>query len=142
MRRDSAIPQDCSGGTWYLVYQNGACTLFPADARNDKMTVRKNQSLDKCIYFHTDVCAFSEAVFEEILASIRCPKTPPIRNQFQRLGARLNMDQGHPITNWMVKFVISCFVVSKQVEVSTILVSVESTGPWLLLLLVRCLCVK
>ena len=31
----------------------------------------------------------------------------------------------------MVKFVISCCVVSKQVQVSTILASVESTGSWL-----------
>ena len=31
----------------------------------------------------------------------------------------------------MVKFVVSCCVVSKQVEVPTILVSVESTGSWL-----------
>ena len=46
-------------------------------------------------------------------------------------GMRLNMDQGHLIDNWMVKFVVSCYVVSKQVEVSTILVPVESTGPWL-----------
>ena len=38
------------------------------------------------------------------------------------------MDQGHPIDNRTMK---SCCVVSKQNEVSTILVSVESTGPWL-----------
>ena len=50
---------------------------------------------------------------------------------FEHLGAQLNMDQGHLIDNRMVKFVISCCVVSKQVEVSTIFVSVESTGPWL-----------
>ena len=43
----------------------------------------------------------------------------------------MDMDQGHPINNWTVKFVVSCCVVSNQVEVSTILVSVESTGPWL-----------
>ena len=41
------------------------------------------------------------------------------------------MDQGHPIDNRTVKFVVSCCVVSKQDKVSTILVSVESTGPWL-----------
>ena len=41
------------------------------------------------------------------------------------------MDQGHPIDNQTVKFVVSCSVVSKQVEVSTILLSVESKGPWL-----------
>ena len=33
--------------------------------------------------------------------------------------------------NQMVKFVVSCCVVPKQVEGSTILISVESTGPWL-----------
>ena len=40
----------------------------------------------------------------------------------------MDMDQGHLINNWTVKFVVSCCVVSKQVEVSTVL---ESTGPWL-----------
>ena len=41
------------------------------------------------------------------------------------------MDQSDSINNRTVKFVVSCCVVSQQVEVSTILVSVESTGPWL-----------
>ena len=50
---------------------------------------------------------------------------------FEYLGAWLNMDQGHLINSRMVKFVVSCCVVSKQVEVSTVLVSVESTGSWL-----------
>ena len=52
----------------------------------------------------TIVCAFSEAAFGEILVSIN---------------------------NLMVKFVISYRVVFKQVEVSTIFASVESTGSWL-----------
>jgi len=38
------------------------------------------------------------------------------------------MDQSD---NRTVKFVVSCCVVSKQVKVSTILASVESTGSWL-----------
>ena len=42
-----------------------------------------------------------------------------------------NMGQGHRINNRTVKFVVSCCVVSEQLEVSTILVSVESTGTWL-----------
>ena len=45
--------------------------------------------------------------------------------------AQLNMDQSDSINNRTVKFVISCCVVSKQVEASTILVLVESTGSWL-----------
>ena len=58
--------------------------------------------------------------------------------------ARLNMDQDHPINNRTVKFVVSCCVVSKQVEVSTILASVESpyrplATCWCLS---RCLCVE
>ena len=40
---------------------------------------------------------------------------------------KLNMDQVHPINNRTVKVVVSCCVVSKQVEVSTILVSVETS---------------
>ena len=39
--------------------------------------------------------------------------------------------QGHRINNRTAKFVVSCCVVSEQLEVSTILVSVESTGTWL-----------
>ena len=36
------------------------------------------------------------------------------------------MDQGHPINNRTVKFVVSCCIVSKQVEVGTILESVQT----------------
>ena len=43
------------------------------------------------------------------------------------------MDQGHPINNRTVKFVVSCCIVSKQVEVSTILESVESN--WMICIL-------
>ena len=46
-------------------------------------------------------------------------------------GAQLNMGQSDSINNRTVKFVLSYRVVSKPVEVSTILVSVESTGSWL-----------
>jgi len=49
------------------------------------------------------------------------------------------MDKADSINNWTVKFVVSRCVVSKQVEVSTTLASVESTGSWLL---VHCLCVE
>ena len=41
------------------------------------------------------------------------------------------MGQTDSINNWMVKFVVSYCIVFKQVEVSTILASVESTGSWL-----------
>ena len=47
---------------------------------------------------------------------------------FEQSGIQLNMDQSDSINNRMVK---SCCVVSKQVEVSTVLASVESTGSWL-----------
>ena len=40
---------------------------------------------------------------------------------FENLVVQLNMDQGHPINNWTVRFVVLYCVVSKQVEVSTIL---------------------
>ena len=78
LSKHSAIPQDCSGGTWCT--KNDARTLFPVDARSDKRTVQ----IIRLVYLFSDtvVCAFSEAAFGEILASIRCRKTPPIRNQF------------------------------------------------------------
>ena len=47
------------------------------------------------------------------------------------LNTQGRMDQSDSINNRTVKFVVSCCVVSKQVEVSTILASVESTGSWL-----------
>ena len=39
------------------------------------------------------------------------------------------MDQVDSINNQIVKFVVSCCVVSEQVEI--VLTSVESTGSWL-----------
>ena len=57
---------------------------------------------------------------------------------FEHSKAQLNMDQGQWINNWTVKFVVSCFVVSEQLEISTILVSVESTALRYMLVLVRC----
>ena len=50
---------------------------------------------------------------------------------FEHSWAQLNMDRSDLINNWTVKFVVSYCVVFKQVEVSTILSSVESTGSWL-----------
>ena len=41
------------------------------------------------------------------------------------------MGQSNSINNRMVKFVVSYCIVFKQVEVSTISASVESTGSWL-----------
>ena len=89
------------------------------------------------LFSDTVVCAFSEAAFGEILASIRFPKSPQFAidfcsgSCFEHSGVQLNMDQSDSINNRMVKFVVSCCVVFKQVEVSTILASVESTGSWL-----------
>ena len=103
------------------------------------MAVRKTSIFGEVYLFSdTVVCVFSEAAFGEILASIRCPKTSPIHNIFwysgscfEHSGAQLNMGQSNSINNRTVKFVVSYRVVSKQVEVSTILASVESTGSWL-----------
>jgi len=50
---------------------------------------------------------------------------------FEHSGAQLNMDHSDLINNRMVKFAVSYRVVFKQVEISTILASVESTGSWL-----------
>ena len=50
---------------------------------------------------------------------------------FEHSGVQLNMSQSNLINNWTVKFVVSYCIVSKQVEVSTILILVESTGSWL-----------
>jgi len=41
------------------------------------------------------------------------------------------MGQSDSINNRTVKFVNSYYIVIKQVEVSTIIASVESTGSWL-----------
>ena len=68
-------------GTWCT--KNDARALFPVGARSDKMAVRTTSIFGKVYVFSdTAVCAFSEAAFGEILASIRCPKTSPIRNIF------------------------------------------------------------
>ena len=68
-------------GTWCT--KNDARALFPVGARSDKMAVRKTSIFGKVYVFSDTVfCAFSEAAFGEILASIQCPKTSPIRNIF------------------------------------------------------------
>ena len=116
--------------------ENDARTLFPVDTRNDEMIVQKKSILGEMYLFSdTVVCAFSETAFGDQLASMRYPKTPLIYIVMvaalsTRAHARLNMDQGHLINIRTVKFVFSCCVVSKQVEVN-ISVSVESAGPWL-----------
>ena len=53
-----------------------------ARVRSVKWPSEKHHSSD------TVVCDFSEAAFGEVLASIRCPKTSPIRNIFWRSGRR------------------------------------------------------
>ena len=99
------------------------------------MAVRKTSIFGEVYLFSdTVVCAFSEAAFGEMLLSIRCPKTSPIRNIFgsgscfEHSGAQLNMGQSNSINNRTVKFVVSYRVVFKQVELSKIVASVESTG--------------
>ena len=55
--------------TWCT--KNDACSLFLVGARSDKMAVRKTSIFGEMYLFSdTVVCAFSEAAFGEILASI------------------------------------------------------------------------
>ena len=55
-----------------VVTKNDARALFPVDARSDKMVVQKTSIFGEVYLFSdTVVCAFSEAGFGEILASIR-----------------------------------------------------------------------
>lgn len=73
------------------------------------------------------VCVFSGSAFEEISARPVFVTVAVLSTQGHN-----NTDQTHLINNWNVKFVLSCFVAPKQVEVLIImLVSVESTGLWL-----------
>ena len=68
-------------GTWCT--KNDARALFLVGARSVKMAVRKTSIFGEVYLFSdTVVCAFSEAAFGEISASIRCPKTSPICNIF------------------------------------------------------------
>ena len=48
---------------------------------------------------------------------------------FWTLRGTNNTDQTHLINNWNVKFVLSCFVAPKQVEV--LIIMLVSTGLWL-----------
>ena len=120
-------------GTWCT--KNDARALFPVGARSVKMAIRKTSIFGEVYLFSdTVVCSFTEAAFGEISASIWCPKTCPICNIFlQRwlLWTLRGAAEHDSINNGTVKFVVSYLVVFKQVEVSTILASVESTGSWL-----------
>ena len=86
------------------------------------------------IFLDMVVCPFSEGAFGEILASIRCPKTPIYFRSgscFEHSGAQLNMSHPDSINNRTVKFVFFLLCCLQTVKVSTILVSVKSTGSWL-----------
>ena len=95
----------------------------------------KHQYSEKCMYFQTLLFVPSLKLLLE--HRYDAPRPPQFAiyfgsgSCFEHSGAQLNMDQSDSIDNRTVKFVISCCVVSKQVEVSTILASVESTGSWL-----------
>ena len=103
----------------------------------------QNTSIFEEVYLFsdTDVCAFSEGAFGEILASMRCSKAYLIyfrsgscSYRYENIffsGVQLNISQSDSVNNRTVKFVVACCVVFEQVEVSTILVSVKSTGSWL-----------
>ena len=118
----SAIRQDCSGGTW----------------SNDRPNKKIDYRISVSIVRHHCLCLIWSYFWRDF--SINTIPQRPLQftisfacgSCFKHSGAwlkhsgvRLNMDQGHLIDNWMVKFVFSCCVVSKQVEVSTILVPVE-----------------
>ena len=101
-----------------------------------------HQSSEKCIYFQTRLfvpslmVGFSIDTMPQDLPNSQCIFIAVAA--FEHWGVQLNTNQFDSINNQMVKFVVSCCIVFKQVEVSTILVSVNSTGSWLVL--VRCLC--
>ena len=73
--------ENCINIRWYCktwCTKKDTCSLFSVVARSNKMSVRKTSTLGEVYLFSdTVVCAFSEAVFGEILASIWCPKTHP-----------------------------------------------------------------
>ena len=123
-------------GIWCT--KNDARALFPVGARSNKMAIRKTSIFGEVYLFSdTIACAFSKAAFGGISASIQYPIPPQFAiyfhsgSCFESSEAQLNMDQSDSINNRTVKFVVSYCVVFKQVEVSTILASVESTGSWL-----------
>ena len=122
-------------GTWCT--KNDARSLFPVGTRSDKMAVRKTSIFGEVYLFSdTVVWAFSEAALGEILALIYDAPRPPqfaiyCGSCFVHSEAQLNMGQSDSINNRTVKFDVSYSVVFKQVEVSTILASVESAGSWL-----------
>ena len=95
------------------------------------MAVRKTSIFGE-VYLFSDIVVggFSKAAFGEILVSIRCPKILPIRSGscFEHPMGLLNTVQSD---NRTVNYVVSCCVGFKQIKVSTILASVESTGSWL-----------
>ena len=63
--------------------KNEGRALFPVGASSVKMAVRKTSIFGEVYLFSdTVVCAFSDAAFGKISASIRCPKTSPISNIF------------------------------------------------------------
>ena len=102
------------------------------------MAVRKTSIFGE-VYLLSDtvVCASSETALERFQHQYDAPRPPQFAiyfrsgSWFEHSWAQLNMDQSDSINNRTVKFVVSYRVVFKQVEVSTILASVESTGSWL-----------
>ena len=112
------------------------CFLLALEAI--KWPSEKHPYSEKCIYFQTLLIVPSlKLLLERFYHRYNAPRPPQFAiyfrsgSCFEHSGAQLNMDQSESINNWTVKFVVSCCVVSKQVEVSTILVSVKSTGSWL-----------
>ena len=98
------------------------------------MAVQKTSIFGE-VYFQTLLFVPSlKLLLERFLHRYDAPRPPQFVGSgscFEHSGAQLNMDQSDLINNRTVKFVVPCCVVSKHVEVSTILASVESTGSWL-----------
>ena len=112
------------------------CFLLALEAI--KWPSEKHQSSEKCIYFQTPLPVPSpKLLLEGFQHQYNTPRPPQFAiyfrsgSCFEPSGAQLNMDQSDSINNRTVKFDVSYSVVFKQVEVSTILASVESTGSWL-----------
>ena len=86
---------------------------------------------EKCAYFQTPLFVpFLKLDFSSYTMPVATLNT-----------GTAEMDQANLINNRTVKFVVSCCVVSKKVEVSTVLASVESIGLLAHACTCRCLCI-
>ena len=122
----------------HMVYKMTLVHCFLLALEALKWPSEKHQSSEKCIYFQTLLFVpFMKLFLERFQHQYDAPRPPQFAiyfrsgGCFEHTGAQLNMDQFDLINNRMIKFVVSYRVVFKQVEVSTIISSVECTGSWL-----------